>query len=134
MVARPRSLDGAGGHPSYCVHAASTRCPLNARPPPSQVLLLLTDVDGLYDRPPSEPGAAIIPEYYRDVEDVSFRIGDKSAQGRGGMKAKVDSAMRALDVGVKVVVPFVARPATQPLCPNHGGDTCPPPATWLCRR
>mmetsp|Transcript_45643 Transcript_45643/g.126320 ORF Transcript_45643/g.126320 Transcript_45643/m.126320 type:complete len:721 (+) Transcript_45643:950-3112(+) len=70
----------------------------------AEVLLLLTDVDGLYDRPPSEPGAAIIPEYYRDVEDVSFRIGDKSAQGRGGMKAKVDSAMRALDVGVKAVV------------------------------
>ena len=41
--------------------------------------MLLTDMNGLYDRPPSEPGATIISEYYRDQE-AAFRIGDKSSQ------------------------------------------------------
>jgi len=67
----------------------------------AEVLLLLTDVGGLYDRPPSEAGAKIIDTYNR-AQLVS--IGDKSARGRGGMGAKVDSALRALDQGVQAVV------------------------------
>lgn len=50
------------------------------------------------------------------------------------MKAKVDSAMRALDVGVKVVVPCVAAPLAYDSARVNGGITCTPPATWLCRR
>jgi glutamate 5-kinase len=48
--------------------------------------LLLTDVQGLYDRPPSEEGAVIIDTYSRAA---SVSIGEKSARGRGGMGAKV---------------------------------------------
>ena len=53
----------------------------------AEVLLLLTDVDGLYDKPPSEYGARIINTYARG--DTEHRFGDKSSQGRGGMGAKV---------------------------------------------
>lgn len=72
------------------------------------MLLLLTDVEGLYDRPPSQAGAKIIGTYLKNSAIV---FGEKSAQGRGGMSSKIDSAMRALDSKVQaVVVASGARP------------------------
>ena len=34
----------------------------------AEVLLLLTDVEGLYDRPPSEPGATVIDTFSKDTQ------------------------------------------------------------------
>jgi delta-1-pyrroline-5-carboxylate synthetase len=51
----------------------------------AQLLILLTDVQGVYDRPPNEVGAKLINVFQRDT---SLKIGDKSLQGRGGMGAK----------------------------------------------
>jgi delta-1-pyrroline-5-carboxylate synthetase len=68
----------------------------------AQVLVLLTDVEGLYDAPPSSPGAKLISTYHADRSN--FKIGEKSAQGRGGMGAKVDSALRALDFGISAII------------------------------
>jgi glutamate 5-kinase len=45
----------------------------------AEVLLLLTDVKGVYDQPPSNPGAKMLEVYTDDTPDV--KIGDKSAQG-----------------------------------------------------
>lgn len=56
-----------------------------------QLLILLTDVDGLYDRPPSHPQARIIQTYNHRT---GFEVGAKSLQGRGGMAAKVDAALK----------------------------------------
>eukprot|EP00602_Paraphysomonas_sp_CaronLab_P000444 CAMPEP_0185018868 /NCGR_PEP_ID=MMETSP1103-20130426/1548_1 /TAXON_ID=36769 /ORGANISM="Paraphysomonas bandaiensis, Strain Caron Lab Isolate" /LENGTH=719 /DNA_ID=CAMNT_0027548899 /DNA_START=78 /DNA_END=2234 /DNA_ORIENTATION=- len=67
----------------------------------ADLLILLTDVDGVYDRPPSHPQARIINTY---THKTGFEVGDKSAQGRGGMGAKVDAALKAIDRGVKAVV------------------------------
>ena len=44
----------------------------------AQVLLMLTDVPGVYDKPPSEKGAKMLSFY---TEDDSVAIGDKSLQG-----------------------------------------------------
>ena len=67
----------------------------------AQLLILLTDVKGVYDRPPSEPNAKVI-----DTFNVSsaFKVGEKSLQGRGGMGAKVDAALSAAKGGVQAVV------------------------------
>lgn len=67
----------------------------------ADLLILLTDVDGCYDLPPSDPAAKRISVY--DTAS-SFKEGDKSDQGRGGMAAKVDAAMTACKSGVKAVV------------------------------
>ncbi|KAJ1420057.1 Aspartate/glutamate/uridylate kinase [Ochromonadaceae sp. CCMP2298] len=67
----------------------------------AQLLILLTDVAGVYDRPPSDPAARII-ETFR--ESSCFQVGEKSAQGRGGMGAKVGAAMSAIRGGVQAVV------------------------------
>jgi delta-1-pyrroline-5-carboxylate synthetase len=67
----------------------------------AQLLVLLTDVAGVYDRPPSEAGAQII-DVFRESTD--FKVGSKSAQGRGGMGAKVGAALSAIRGGVNAVL------------------------------
>ena len=62
----------------------------------AEVLVLLTDVDGVYDRPPSNPKAKIIPFY---AVDQRVAIGDKSSQGRGGMGAKIEAAAGSVEPG-----------------------------------
>jgi glutamate 5-kinase len=67
----------------------------------ADVLVLLTDVDGVHTGPPGTPGAARIPVWDRDVEVV---LGVGSTQGRGGMGAKIGSARIGQQAGVDVVV------------------------------
>lgn len=45
----------------------------------AEVLLLLTDVDGVFDRPPSNPGAKLLDIYINSSSAVE--IGEKSSQG-----------------------------------------------------
>ena len=45
----------------------------------AEVLLLLTDVEGVFDRPPSEPGSTKLELYRPETSEVA--IGEKSAQG-----------------------------------------------------
>jgi delta-1-pyrroline-5-carboxylate synthetase len=76
----------------------------------AEVLILLTDVEGLYDRPPSSPGATIIDTYNKHIMtskgpgNGGVEFGEKSARGRGGMDAKVNSAMACLEKGAQAVV------------------------------
>ncbi|MDR1441462.1 MAG: glutamate 5-kinase [Bifidobacteriaceae bacterium] len=73
-------------------------------------LILLTDVDGLYDAPPSRPGA-------RPVRDVtSFgQLGGLEVTGRGsmvgtgGMVTKVQSAAMASSSGIPVLLAGAAQ-------------------------
>lgn len=62
----------------------------------AEVLLLLTDVDGVYDKPPSIKGAKVLPYFHADT---NVAIGEKSSQGRGGMAAKIDAAAGAVAPG-----------------------------------
>ena len=63
----------------------------------AEVLLLLTDVDGVYDSSPKEnPKAKLLP-LYQDTSEV--QIGTKSAQGRGGMSSKIEAATSAVKPG-----------------------------------
>jgi len=75
----------------------------------ASALVLLTDVDALYDRPPSRPGArriALVP----DVSTVGADLGSAgSAVGTGGMRTKVDAAAIAADAGVPTLVTATAR-------------------------
>ena len=68
----------------------------------ADLLLLLSDVSGVYTRKPL-PGEApdVVPVFTRSTK-VSF--GDKSARGRGGMEAKVMAALAAAEGGIGAVV------------------------------
>ncbi len=72
-------------------------------------LILLSDVDGLYDGHPSELGSKLIP-VVNDAEDLFgvdiTRVGSKV--GTGGMVTKVESARIATDAGIPVVLTSAA--------------------------
>jgi glutamate 5-kinase len=73
-------------------------------------LVLLSDVDGLYDGHPDEPGTQLIREVRGDADldgvDVS-RVG--SNVGTGGMVTKIDAARIATGAGVPVTLTAAAR-------------------------
>lgn len=58
--------------------------------------ILLTDVDGVFDRPPNEDGAKLLSFY---SQDQSVGIGEKSKHGRGGMASKIEAAQFAVSPG-----------------------------------
>jgi len=60
------------------------------------LLILLTDVEGVFDRPPSESGAKLLP-FYSQTQSVG--IGEKSKHGRGGMDSKISAAQSAVEPG-----------------------------------
>jgi len=63
----------------------------------AEVLVMLTDVPGVYDRPPTEKGSSLIKFYKEDQADI--KIGEKSTRGRGGMGAKIEAALGAVKPG-----------------------------------
>ena len=67
----------------------------------AQLLIILTDVNGVYDRPPSDPNSKLIDIF---TSKTGFEVGEKSLQGRGGMGAKVSAALSAVQGGVQAVV------------------------------
>lgn len=67
----------------------------------AELLILLTDVGGVYDKPPSDPDAKHVGIFRHES---SPDIGAKSAQGRGGMQAKIAASMMATRGGVDHVV------------------------------
>ncbi|KAK9823878.1 hypothetical protein WJX72_006131 [[Myrmecia] bisecta] len=70
----------------------------------ADLLMLLTDVNGLYTGPPTEPTSKIIHTYCPQIHDQLIRFGSASNGGRGGMTAKVDAAWLAADHGVTTVI------------------------------
>ncbi len=69
----------------------------------AEALIILTNVDGIYDRPPKEPGAQVIPLIDSSKTDFSaFISAEKSNFGRGGMLTKCSIAHKLSLVGIKV--------------------------------
>jgi glutamate 5-kinase len=70
----------------------------------ADLLVLLSDVDGLYDRNPSDARAVLLT----DVDAIDERIlglaDGVSARGRGGMISKLESARIALEAGKQVII------------------------------
>ncbi|KAI3904775.1 hypothetical protein MKW92_002659 [Papaver armeniacum] len=68
------------------------------------LLILLSDVDGLYSGPPNEPNSKLIHTYVKEKHQTEITFGDKSRVGRGGMTAKVKAAVYSAYAGVPVVI------------------------------
>ena len=71
----------------------------------ADALILLSDVDALYDGPPSA-GARRIPEVtgMKDLEDVRIGKVGKAGVGTGGMVTKVEAATIAAQSGIPALV------------------------------
>ncbi|XP_017134830.1 delta-1-pyrroline-5-carboxylate synthase [Drosophila miranda] len=69
----------------------------------ADLLILMSDVDGIYNKPPWEDGAKLM-HTYNSNDSSSIEFGKKSKVGTGGMDSKVKAATWALDRGVSVVI------------------------------
>ncbi|KAK6933104.1 Aspartate/glutamate/uridylate kinase [Dillenia turbinata] len=70
----------------------------------ADLLILLSDVEGLYSGPPSDPNSKLIHTYIKEKHLGEITFGDKSRVGRGGMTAKVKAAVYAAYAGIPVVI------------------------------
>ncbi|KAJ4768595.1 Delta-1-pyrroline-5-carboxylate synthase [Rhynchospora pubera] len=59
----------------------------------ADLLILLSDVEGLYNGPPSDSKSELIDTYLKEKHDEKITFGYKSRVGRGGMQAKVKAAV-----------------------------------------
>ncbi|CAB4941937.1 unannotated protein [freshwater metagenome] len=76
----------------------------------ADLLVLLSDVDGLYDGPPDREGSQLIAEV-RGAADLEGVVvgGTGSSVGLGGMVTKVEAARIATSAGIPVVLTSAAR-------------------------
>ncbi len=77
----------------------------------ADALVLLSDVDGLYDGPPMQPGSSLIDEVRGPADLAGVRIGGTGAAGvgLGGMSTKVEAASIATAAGIPVLLTSAAR-------------------------
>ena len=62
----------------------------------ADAVILLSDVKGLFDRPPSQPGASLIPVVREVTEEILAMAGaSESGVGTGGMSSKLNAARAA---------------------------------------
>jgi glutamate 5-kinase len=79
----------------------------------ADLLLLLSDVDGLYDGDPRRPGARRIAEVAGPDDLTGVHLGrpGRSGVGTGGMVTKVDAARIATGAGVPVLLAATSQAA-----------------------
>jgi len=72
----------------------------------ADLLLLLSDVEGLYDGHPAEPGTRLLPEVTSDddLEGIAIGKAGSAGVGTGGMQTKVEAARIATGAGIPVVL------------------------------
>jgi glutamate 5-kinase len=77
----------------------------------ADLLVLLSDVDGLYDGPPSAADSRLVGEVALADDLGGVRIGKAGAAGvgTGGMRTKLDAARIATGAGIPVLLTSAAR-------------------------
>lgn len=80
----------------------------------ADALVLLSDVDGLYDGPPSKGGSRLIAEVRGEEDLAGIEVGGTGSAGigRGGMTTKVEAARIATSAGIPVLLASSAQCAT----------------------
>lgn len=87
----------------------------------ADLLVLLSDVDGVYDGDPARPGTSRIAEVRGPADLAHVEIGSagKAGVGTGGMVTKVEAASIAAAAGIRVVLTSAVHAADA----LTGGDT-----------
>lgn len=72
----------------------------------ASAVLLLSDVDGLFDRNPAEPGARLLPEVRGVTAEIHAMAtgGSSSGMGSGGMTSKLQAAEIAERAGIALAI------------------------------
>jgi glutamate 5-kinase len=71
----------------------------------ADLLVLLSDVDGLYDRPPAQGGAKLVPLVARITPEIEAMAGAASSEhARGGMLTKIEAGKIATTAGTHMLI------------------------------
>ena len=70
----------------------------------ADLVVLMTDVDGVYTGPPSESSSKLIDVWSPKLHDSIIEFGEKSKHGRGGMASKIRAAWFGAESGATVVI------------------------------
>ncbi len=70
----------------------------------ADLLILLSDVDGVYDKDPRSHDDALLISVLRNPASMMEAAGDVGERSRGGMRAKLEAARRASAGGTDVVI------------------------------
>jgi glutamate 5-kinase len=77
----------------------------------ADVLVLLSDVDGLYDKNPRTHGDARLIDTVEDIDrPLALALEGQSALGTGGMASKVAAARKAAHAGIPTIIADGLRP------------------------
>ena len=70
----------------------------------ADTLILLSNIDGIYDGHPDDPASKIIPTVVPGTDLSQYIKAEKSAFGRGGMHSKYTTAQKVQQAGIRVVI------------------------------
>jgi len=78
----------------------------------ADLLILLSDIDGLYDKNPKEFPQAALVEEVRDIDEIrkSITIGAANSFGTGGIATKLDAAAMAVSYGIPAILANGGKP------------------------
>lgn len=79
----------------------------------ADLLVLLTDVEGLFTDHPKNPGAVLV-DLVEEIEAASRSAGRAGALGTGGMASKIQAASAAAHRGISTVIASGRLPGTLP--------------------
>jgi glutamate 5-kinase len=92
----------------------------------ADLLVLLSDVDGLYDKPPSSGDAKLVPVVQRITPEIESMAGvSESETSRGGMLTKIEAGKIATTAGTHMVI--ASGRVSHPLQAIVNGAPC----TWF---
>ena len=70
----------------------------------ADTLILLSNIDGIYDGHPDNPSSRIIPTVEPGTDLSQYIKEEKSAFGRGGMHSKYTTAQKVQQAGIRVII------------------------------
>lgn len=72
----------------------------------TQALIILSNIDGVYDGNPSDPGSKVMLDILAEehIDSSSFIQKGKSSLGRGGMGTKYRISQKVADEGIAVII------------------------------
>jgi glutamate 5-kinase len=72
----------------------------------ADLLILFSDIDGLYDKNPKEFPDAVLVEEVREIDNVrkNISIGETNNFGTGGIATKLDAAKLAISYGIPAIL------------------------------
>lgn len=70
----------------------------------AETLVILSNIDGIYNGSPKDPNAHVITEVSPDKDLSEYIQEEKSGFGRGGMITKCNIARKVADEGIRVII------------------------------